>query len=179
MVFFRPFHTGGGGKDFLLFVVFITAATKLWEGNVFTPVCQSFCSRGGWGEGEVSVPTCTTGHITRRGSLSRGGFCLGVSVQGSLSRGVSVWGIYVQGRSLSSGVSVQGGLYPGGSLPRVSLSKGGGVCWGISVQGVSVQGVSVQGGLCWGDPLPDRDPPGTVTSGRYASYWNAYLFDIF
>ena len=33
--------------------------------------------------------------------------------------------------------------------------------------GFSVQGVSVQRG--------DRDPPRTVTSGRYASYWNAFL----
>ena len=37
---------------------------KLWEGNVFTPVCQSFCSRGG-GEvfqhamdRDVCIPAC-------------------------------------------------------------------------------------------------------------------------
>ena len=30
------------------------------------------------------------------------------------------------------------------------------------------------GGLCQGDP-PDRDPPHMVTSGRYTSYWNAFL----
>ena len=53
-------------------------ATKLWQGNVFTPVCHSV-------HGGVSVPVCTTGHMIG-GSLSRG-----VSVQGgSLSRGVSV-----------------------------------------------------------------------------------------
>ena len=28
---------------------FLPIATKLLEGNVFTPVCQSFCSQGGWG----------------------------------------------------------------------------------------------------------------------------------
>ena len=32
-------------------------------------------------------------------------------------------------------------------------------------------GISVQGGLCQGDP-----PPRTVACGRYASYWNAFLF---
>ena len=38
---------------------------KLWEGNVFTPVCQSFCSRGGGGEvsqhamdRDVCIPAC-------------------------------------------------------------------------------------------------------------------------
>ena len=40
--------------------------------------------------------------------------------------------------------------------------------------GLSVQGVSVQGDLYQGDPQ-DRDPLGKVR-GRYASYWNAYLF---
>ena len=37
-------------------------------------------------------------------------------------------------------------------------------------EGVFVQGFSVQVGLG-----PGRDPP-TVTSGRYASYWNSFLF---
>ena len=30
-----------------LFLSFLPSATKLWQGNVFTPVCQSFCSQGG------------------------------------------------------------------------------------------------------------------------------------
>ena len=42
--------------------------------------------------GGVSVPACTTGHMTRGVSVQGGGLCLG----GSLSRGVSVqggWGL--------------------------------------------------------------------------------------
>ena len=44
----------------------------------------------------------------------------------------------------------------------------------LFLRGVSIQGVAVQG-------LPERDPPRqissrTVTSGRYASYWNVFLF---
>ena len=84
------------------------------------------------------------------------------------------------------GVSVQGSLCPGESLSRV-------LCPGFSVQGISVRGLC-PGGLClgvcpWGslsldrcqgDPpdrdSPDRDPPCTVKSGRYTSYWNAFLF---
>ena len=64
-------------------------------------------------------------------------------------------GVFVQGE----GVYVQwGGLCPvGGSLSR-----------GVSVQGVSVQEGLCPGGLCQGDPR-------TVKSGRYASYWNAFL----
>ena len=54
-----------------------------------------------------------------------------------------------QGGSLSRGVSVQGGLCPGG----------------VSVHGGSVS----MRGLCQGDPH-------MVKTGRYASYWNASLF---
>ena len=44
-----------------------------------------------------------------------------------------------------------------GQMTEGSLSRE------VSVQGVSVQGVSV------------REAPRTVTSERYASYWNAFL----
>ena len=93
------------------------------------------------------------GSLSRRGSvqgvLCPGGLCLGFSVQGGLS---------VQGGSLSGGsLCRQGGLCTG----RGSLSRQGGLCPG---RGVSVQGVSV------------GETPHTLTSGRYASYWNAFLF---
>ena len=82
------------------------------------------------------------------------GLCLGrgVSVQGggSLSRGVG---------SLSRGVgslSRGWGLCPGGSMPRRgSLSRG-------SLSGSYLSGRS----------------PSMVMSGRYASYWNAFLFKL-
>ena len=120
-----------------------------------------------------------------------GGLCLGVGVSvqgggGSLFRGVSAWGS-VQGW----GISIWGrGLCPGVLCPRRSLSRGslsrGSLSKEVSVQGVSIQsglclvgvgglcprvGVSVQGGLSPGTPR-------TVKSGRYASYWNAFLFSI-
>ena len=50
--------------------------------------------------------------------------------------------------SVHSGVSVQGGLCPEGSLPGGSLS-------GRSLS----MGVSVQGGPCPGGPLSGRPPP--------------------
>ena len=78
-----------------------------------------------------------------RGSLFRGSLFRGV---GCLSRGISVRGISVQGvsvhRSLSRGISVQGGLCPGGSLSK----------------GVSVQGVYIQRGLC---------PRGSLSKGFF------------
>ena len=59
------------------------------------------------------------------------------------------------------------------------ISVGGFLSWGVSVKGVSVHGclssgvslfrVSLSGGLCQGEA------PRMVTSGRYASYWNAFL----
>ena len=56
--------------DIVLYrTMFLPPATKLRQGNVFTPVCDS----------------------VQAGSLSRGGLCPGgVSVRRSLSRGVSV-----------------------------------------------------------------------------------------
>ena len=48
-----------------------------------------------------------------------------------------------------------------------------GVCLSTGRGGVSVQGEFLfRGGLCQGDPR-------TVTCGRYASYWNAFLLSIF
>ena len=90
---------------------------------------------------------------------------------------ITLPGVLCPGWSLSRGVWVQGGdLGPGGFLSRGSLSRGVSVR-GVSVWGVSVQGVwslsrgrvSVQGDLCQGDPR-------MVTSGWYASSWNALLF---
>ena len=83
-------------------------------------------------------------------SHDQGGLCpVGVSLQGGLCP--------VGGGSLSRGVSVQGSLSKGSLFGGVSV-------WGVSVWGVSVQGVSV------------RETPCMLTSGQYASYWNAFLF---
>ena len=57
----------------------------------------------------------------------------------------------------------------GGALPRGSLSSWGSVSGGVSVQGSLSRGVSVQGRSL-------SETPHMVTSRRYASYWNAFLF---
>ena len=89
----------------------------------------------------VSVPACTSGHMTKgvsvQGGLYLGGLCSGES----LSRGISIWGVSVQG-SLCLG---EGGSLSRGSLSRGSLSRGslsGGLCPGVSVWG------SLYRGLC-------------------------------
>ena len=69
------------------------------------------------------------------------------------------------------------GLCPGESVSRGGLCPRGlclgseeGLCpEGISVPGFSVQGCLSRGRGCQGEPR-------TVTYGRYASYWNAFLF---
>ena len=100
------------------------------------------------------------------GGLYPGGLCLG---RGHLCPGgVCPRGVSVQGRGYlcpGEGVSLSRG---GGSLTRgVSMGEGAYLCRGFSVQGVSVQGTSLSG-----------RPPRTVTCGRYASYWNAFLFSL-
>ena len=78
-------------------------------------------------------------------------------------------GLCPQGRSLSRGVSVHGGLCPGGSLSRGCL------CSGVSVLGVSVRGSMSRGSLSvWGGSLSGR-PPHMVMCRQYTSYWNAFL----
>ena len=84
--------------------------------------------------------------------MTRAGLCQG----GLLSRAF-----------LSRGSLSRGGLCPGGLCIGVSVwgSLYGGLCLGV----VSVlESLSGGGGLCQGD--------GTVKSGRYASYWNVFLF---
>ena len=79
-------------------------------------------------------------------------------------------------------LSVRGGLRPGGGSLLVGLFGGllggGSSVWGISVYRVSVWGgslskggASVQGGLSGRLPC-------TVKSGRYTSYWNAFLSQL-
>ena len=58
----------------------------------------------------------------------------------------------------------RGGLCP--SMQHRSHDQGGSLSGGVSVQG---------GGLCPRGSPSGRPPLNTVTRGRYASYWNAFL----
>ena len=114
--------------------------------------------------GVISVPACTTGHMTMRGlcpggslsrrSLSRG-VCHSVHMGGSLSQHapqvIWPWGESVRGEESLSRRSLSGG----------SLSRDlclGGLCLGISVwgslsRGSLSRGASVQGGSVRDTPL--------------------------
>ena len=114
-------------------------ATKLRQGNVFTPLSHSVHGEG------VSVPACITGHITGGGGLSGGqSLSRGISVRGS-AWGVSVW------EGPCPGGLCPGGLCPGGLCPGRSLS--GGLCLGESL----FRGISVKRGLCLGGSLCRED----------------------
>ena len=109
------------------------------------------------GQGNVFTPVC---HSVHRGSLSGGGeVCPG--------------GLCLGGSPAGGRVSVQGGLCPG----VVSAQGGGSVCpgglclGGLCPEGSLPRGISVQGGR----GSVQEDPTRMVKSGRYASYWNAFL----
>ena len=71
---------------------------------------------------------------------------------------------------LFTGGSLSGGSLSRGSLSRGSLSRGEGLCLGGSLSGGSPsRGVSVR-------ETPQRC---TAMFMRYASYWNAFLFDYY
>ena len=73
-------------------------------------------------------------------------------------------------------VSVQGGLHPRGPLSRrVSVQEGSLSRRSLCPGGLCPWGGSLSGGLCPGGSVT-KTPPRTVMSGRYTSYWNAFLF---
>ena len=95
--------------------------------------------------------------------------------------GVSLFGRSLSGGSLTGGSLSEGGvsvrrgdLCPRGSLSGRSLTRGG-LCPGGSLsRGRSLsKGRSLSGRPSPTETLPS---PGTVKSGQYASYWNAFLF---
>ena len=109
------------------------AQRKLRKGNVFTPVCQSFCSHGGrglasqhaLGRGGVGFPACIGKgglYPGGRGSASRGKGDqypgVGVCIQGE--------GLCIKGWGLHPGEGVciqgEGGLHPrGGGLHKKGI----------------------------------------------------------
>ena len=129
-------------------------ATKLPQGNVFTPVCHSV-----HGEGSLSqhAPQVTwPGRVSVQWGLSRGVF-----VQGGLCPGQSLSRVFIQGGLCPGGLSVQGGsmfgdrnggLCPGGFCPAESLSSR------VSVQ----QGVFVRE-----TPWTETSPYGTERAIRF------------
>ena len=89
---------------------------KLRQGNAYTPVCQSFCSRGS---------LCPSMHHRSHdwGGLCPGGLCRGSLSVGRGSLSVGRGSLSVGRGSLSVG---RGSL----SVGRGSLSRGGGLCLG-------------------------------------------------
>ena len=179
MFFFGLFIRGGGAKIFFC-LSFLLPPQQSCGKVMFLHLSVSHSVHGVGGGIWGLCPNMHHRSHNQKGGLFPGGSLSGGSLSnGSLSRGVSVWGISVQGRFLSSGVSFQRGLCPGLSLPRGSLPRG------VSAQGVSVQGGYLLGNLCPGGLCLGVSVQGgsmlrtPVTSGRYTSYWNAYLFDIF
>ena len=85
---------------------------------------------------------------------------MGVSVQGGLCPGGSLSG------GLSRGVSVWRDLCPGGSLSR-GLCPVGSLSIGVTVWGVSVLGRSLSNsGFCQGDPPTENPLYGNARAGR-------------
>ena len=84
-------------------------ANEVYEGYVFTPVCQSFCSGGGWTRGVPALGGC----LLQRGvSGPRGVPAGGVSgPRGCLLGGCLLW----------EGVPAPGGWGPPGPHPRGKL----------------------------------------------------------
>ena len=84
---------------------------------------------------------------------------------------VHLWVFTARKRSLGqgnvfTGVCLSTGEVPGPEGVEGVPAPGRGACSG--------GGVPAPGGLVWG--VPGGDPPDGYCCGRYASYWNAFLF---
>ena len=106
-----------------IFGVFLPPANEVCECYVFTPVCQSFCSRGVCSSAWWDAPPCP--HPPARGR-------------------------HPPGDQRQTPPRDKGQTPPPPPKPRGRYPPGSSVCWEIR-----------------------------ATSGRYASYWNAYLLCMF
>ena len=128
--------------------LFTACNQSLWQGNAFTPVCNSVHRGRGLYPGEGAF---CPGDFCPKGGLCPCGLCPG----GSLSGDLCPWG-FLLGGSLSSGSLSRASLSRGVSVKEVSLSRrglcpGGCICSRESLSSESLSGgVSVQGGLCPG-----------------------------
>ena len=185
----------------------ITARKRsLGQGNIFTSVCQEFCSQGGCLLPGDLVWRCVPppggvphlgGCLLLGGASSRG--CLLWGGQGACSQG----GVPAPEEGASLGVSPPGGASSGdGRLraPRGVPAPGGCLLWwgGLVPGGLQAH---TQGGNWRGSgpgphprgklrgirsrPIPKGEmegdqvqppPPHSYCCGRNASYWNALLF---
>ena len=168
------------------------------QGNIFTPVCHSFCSQGGggllqifvggrgvcskFGGGVVSAPIFLGGvfaPIFRGGVCSKfsGGWCLLQIFRGVCSKFLG--GVCSKFGGVSAPI-FQGGVCSNFGGVCSKFSRGGGVCSKFS--GGSAPNFR---GVCskfWGGLLQilGGSPIFGIRStfGRYASYWNAFLLGI-
>ena len=123
---FSSYWSDSGQSESDFHCLLLPSATKLRKGNVFTPVCQSFCSQGG------CIPACI----------------------GALGQTPPPPGRYpnVSQHALGQTLPCVSQHALGQTLPRVSQHALGQT------------------------PTPPHPTPDDHCSGRYTSYWNAFLF---
>ena len=168
---------------------------KAREGNVFTPVCKSFCSQGvpsrGFHLGGPSMGVLTGGWVpSRRCCPGWGAGCC----EGSTVRWVP-WSGAMKGRVPWRGCTMKGLLWRGcheeGAVKDVlwmmlwrGYHEGGwdavkGVQWRQCHKEVLWRGMPWMGWVLWRGAVkgvPWRNPLWS-TSRQYASYWNAFLLN--
>ena len=148
-----------------IFRLFVTAVNELGQGYVLTRVCDSVHG-GGWGGGMSAciaggIPACLAaglrGGVVSQHALQVSRPTLKGEVEGSGQGGSP--GPHPRGKS-PGGISTPGGVSPGPHL-------GGLLCgqWGVYSRGSLLSGV-------W------RPPCDSYCCGRYASYWNAFLYKL-
>ena len=122
---------------------------------------------GGWHAWQGVM--CVAGGMNGRGACVAGGIHgRGVCVAGGMCCRRHVWGVHGRGCNLEGGMRDRGHTWQGACM---------GVCMG-GMHGRGGMCVYMAGGALHTHPPPRQILQDTVTrsmSGRYASYWNAFL----
>ena len=140
--------------------------TKLWEGNVFTPVCRSFCSQGGL----PHIPGRYPPGRHPSGQTPPVQCMLGYGQQAGSTHPTRMHSCYhPQTKFLHASVSHS--VHRGWWYPSMHCGELRGLAWG-GVSRPTPRGVyrPTPEGVSRPDPLADG-----YCCWRYASYWNAFL----
>ena len=166
---------------------FLPPANEVCEGYVLTPVCHSVHSGHVWQRGVCGRGPCTAGDVHGRGVC----VAVGMHDRGHVWQVGHAWQGGVCGRGhvwwwghAWQGVCMVGGICGRGMHGR-GVCVGGGTCMAGACRGHAWQGVCMPGGVhARGTGMPCTLPPNTMRYGqsmhrRYASYWNAFLLNLY
>ena len=140
-----------------------------------------YCPQRSWGE-VVFSEACVKNSVHGGGACMAGGVHWGCAWCGACVVGGMHGGGHVRQGAYMGGHVWQGDMHGGGhALPGACMVGGRGHVWqgeACMAGGMHGGGMRGRGHVWWGRGVRGRYYEIRSMSGRYASYWNAFLFDM-